>query len=148
MATWTIFDKFHFGLVSGVFNLDWSVDTIKVAIIKSTVAPVEATHDFWDDLNANEVSGTNYTAGGVTLSCTEALTTGVSKLGVSADPSAWAQHASGFNDGRYAILYKSTGTASTSPLIAFADLGGTVGNQAGALSLDFDTTNNILIELS
>lgn len=150
MATWTVFDNFHFGVLTGAFTLDWSVDTIKVALITSAVAPAEATHDFWNDLSANEVSasGTGYTAGGQALaSKTEALTSGVTKLG-AADPTGYAQNASGFTSARYAILYKDTGVGSTSPLIAFADLGSNVGNVAGALTFDFDTTNNVLIEAS
>ena len=43
----------------------------------------------------------------------------------------WSQDASGFEDARYAILYKDSGAAATSPLIAYADLGGDKGNKAG-----------------
>ena len=33
----------------------------------------------------------------------------------------WSAHASGFSTARYAVIYKSTGTASTSPLIGYID---------------------------
>lgn len=146
MPAWVIFDKFHFGVLSGAFTLDWSADTIKMALVKSAANPDEAVHDFWNDLNTHEVSGTGYTAGGQTLTGkTENLVSGVGRFGAS-DPTGYTQNAGGFADARYAVLYKDTGTASTSPLICFADLGGNVGNVSGALTFNFDTTNDLIFE--
>jgi hypothetical protein len=48
-------------------NIDYLSDTINIALVTSSYTPNLATHDFWDDVVANEVSGTGYTANGATL---------------------------------------------------------------------------------
>lgn len=48
-------------------NIDYLSDTIKVGLVTSAYSPNQATHDFWNDVVANEISGTGYTAGGATL---------------------------------------------------------------------------------
>lgn len=45
----------------------WASDAVKVALLTSEASPDPATDFLWTDLSANEVSGTGYTAGGVTL---------------------------------------------------------------------------------
>lgn len=78
-------------------------------------------HDFFDDIT-NEVSGTGYTAGGATLanpSVTQGNTNNRSYF--DADDVSWASAT--ITNARYAIIYKSTGTAGTSALIGYVDLG-------------------------
>jgi hypothetical protein len=48
-----------------------SETTVDVAMITDSATPDFTTHDFWSDLEANEVSGTGYTAGGAALTSTE-----------------------------------------------------------------------------
>lgn len=48
-----------------------SETAVSVAMITDSATPNFDTHDFWSDLEANEVSGTGYTAGGETLTTTE-----------------------------------------------------------------------------
>lgn len=48
-------------------NIDFLSDTINIALVTSSYTPNLATHDFWDDVVANEASGTGYTANGATL---------------------------------------------------------------------------------
>ena len=55
----------------------------------------------------------------------------------------WPQSAAGFSNARKAILYKDTGTASTSPLIAYADFGADKGNVTGDLTLQMDAAGII-----
>lgn len=47
-------------------NIDFLSDTINVALVTSSYSPSQA-HDFWDDVVANEISGTGYSANGATL---------------------------------------------------------------------------------
>lgn len=47
-------------------DIDLANDTIKVMLLTSSYTP-DLDHDFVDDVSANEVSGTGYTAGGATL---------------------------------------------------------------------------------
>ena len=48
-----------------------SETALSVAMITDSATPNFDTHDFWNDLEANEVSGAGYTAGGATLTGTE-----------------------------------------------------------------------------
>ncbi len=58
-----------FGSVAGggAPNVDFLTDTIYIALVGSGYTPNLATHDFWDDVVAQEVSGTGYTANGALL---------------------------------------------------------------------------------
>lgn len=112
--------------------VNFSADTIKLMLLASGYTPDRAAHVFQSDLTS-EVTGTNYSAGGLTLAgITAAIAANI--LHVDADDVTIAQSASGFTTARYAVLVKSTGVAATSPLICYADLGGNVGNVVGPLS--------------
>ena len=130
---WVQFDSYQEDLFEG--NIAHDSDTIKIALIDSTLAPAAATHDFWDDLNTNEVTGTNYTAGGNAVASKTITTAANVTTFDAADPAAWAQSASGFADARYAIMYKDSGVASTSPLMFYHDFGSDQGNVAGELAI-------------
>ena len=140
--TWQIFDRFRLRQNNGnSVNLDVpGGNGFKIAIITSTLAPDQNLHDFWSDLSANEVSGTNYTAGG-NLCATPSIT-GPDAAGLctfdAADPATWPQSASGFSNGRYAILYRDSGTGSTSELVAYEDFVTDKGNVAGDFSITLD----------
>lgn len=112
--------------------------TLKCAIVTAAYSLDQVNHDFWNDVNANEVSGTNYTAGGNT--CALPTWTGPDGAGLltfdASDPATWAQHAAGFSNGRRAIFYYDTGSAATSRLVAYtADFGADSGNVAGDFSV-------------
>lgn len=120
--------------------------TLKLAIFKSmTIGSSEqGAWDFYDDTTpgTNEVSGTNYTAGG--NQCATPTWTGPTG-GVltfdASDPATWSQHASGFSNGRRAILYYDTGVASTSRLVGFSDdFGADLGNVASDFSVAFNAS--------
>lgn len=140
MASWTVFDKFLENLLDGGgINLDTGGDTIKCMLIDSTRAPVEATDEFiGPDINANEVSGTGYTAGGATLA-NQTVTLAAGTVTFDGDDITWSQNAAGFNNARYAVLYKDTGTPATSPVIAFCNFTTDQNNVDGDLTLEMDT---------
>lgn len=99
-------------------NLASGGDTIKVALVTSSYTPDFDTHDFFNDIT-NEVSGTGYTAGGATLgSQTVTLNTTDNRFVFDAADTTWA---SSSIVARGAVVYKSTGVSSTSPLIAYID---------------------------
>lgn len=108
-------------LLNGGTLFDWDTDTIKVALVDNTYTPDQDLHDFFDDVSADEISGTGYTAGGLTLtSCAVSYDTTSNEVRLDADDAAWA---SATFTARYAIVYKDTGTDSTSPLIGYVDFG-------------------------
>jgi len=124
-------------------DVDYLADTIKCRINTSSYT-YSAAHDFHDDLT-NEVSGTNYTAGGPTLA---------SKTTSSADPCVWdcdditiAQSGGGFADGRNLIFYKDTGTSATSPLICRFGASANFGNVSGTLTIQIASTGLVRVDL-
>lgn len=105
-------------LMDGSIDLD--TDTIKVAFTTSSYTPNIDSHDFFDDIT-NEVSGTGYSAGGYTLSNKSVTVDTTNDRAVfDADDISSSNTTITF---RYGIIYKSTGTAGTSPLIAVLDFG-------------------------
>jgi len=103
-------------LTNGGIDLD--TNTIKVALVTSSYTPDEDSHNAFDDVT-NEVSGTGYTAGGATLS-NVSLTVDTTNdlLKFDADDVSWADSTI---TARGAVIYKDTGTGSTSLLICYKD---------------------------
>lgn len=107
----------------------------KVALITATWTPSQTGDEdaSVSGIRANEVSGSNYTAGGA--SCANPFCTqDGAYIEIGWDDITWAQHASGFTDARYALIYE----VSTDKAIAYIDLGGNKGNVNGPLTLDGD----------
>lgn len=115
--------------------VDFDTDTIKLALVTATYTPSASAHSVFSDVT-NEVTGTGYTAGGATIGSPTLTETGgvVTFAGANV---TWAQNAAGFSDARYAILYKSTGTGSTSTLIGYYDLVTDQSNQVIPFSAVF-----------
>ena len=130
--------KMYGNAPSKAFNgeIDWDTDTIKVSLHSNSYSPDQDNDEYYDDVG-NEVSGTGYTAGGATLASkanTYTNSTNVTKL--DAADVVWS---SVTVTCRYAVIYKDTGTPSTSPLIGYIDFGEDIENVAGDLTLEWDT---------
>lgn len=119
------------GTTNAVFDLD--TDTMKVSGHTNTYTIDQDTHDFFNDVT-NEVTGTNYTSGGATLG-TVTLTRSTGTVTFDAADVVWTQSASGFSTGRKFVIYKSTGTASTSRLFSVVTADADVGNVTGDLTI-------------
>ena len=115
-ATITHYKKFKLAGYDGS-DLDLANDTIKLALCTSAYTPAQA-HDFFDDIT-NELSGGGYTAGGNTLACSIGYVDNNVKFDA---PDEDFTALTGTNV-RYGIIYKDTGTATTSPLIGYVDFG-------------------------
>jgi hypothetical protein len=123
-------------------RVDWVNDTIKCALTTATYAPNQDTHDFFDDVT-NEVTGSGYTAGGVTLG-TKTLTydAATNETRLDAADALWATSTI---TARYAVVYKSTGTASTSALLGYVDFGGDQTTSAADFTIQWDATGVLKI---
>lgn len=134
-------------MASGVYNdykarafgdgtmVDLDGDTIKLALLTSSYTPDFDAHDFFDDVSANEVaaSGT-YSAGGATLTVT--LTQdNTDDEGVF--DAADVTFTTATITARYAVIYKSTGNAATSPLICLIDFGSNQTSTTGNFVITF-----------
>lgn len=97
---------------------DWVSDTIKCSLHTSSYAPDQDTHDFFSDLT-NEVVGTGYVAGGTTLaSKTVTYDSAVQHVKANAANATWPTSTI---TARFAVVYLDTGSAATSPLLAYFD---------------------------
>lgn len=133
-----IYDSFRSDILNG--NIDLTDDTIKIALVTSSYTPVQATHNFFDDVT-NEVSGTGYTAGGATLgSKVVSVTSNVAKFDAT-DPS-WTTSTI---TARGAVIYKSTGNSATSNLICYIDFGQDYTSAAGTLQITFNASGILTI---
>ncbi len=117
--------------------IDWNADTIKCALTTSSYTPNQDTHDFFDDVT-NEVVGTGYSAGGATLgSVTQSYNTSTNVMTMDAADASWSTSTI---TARYAVLYKSTGVASTSPLIAYFDFSTDRSSSAGTFAVQWNAS--------
>ncbi len=123
-----------YGTATG-YPIDWLNDTIKVALCTSSYTPNQDTHQFFSDLT-NEVVGTGYSAGGATLGTKSKTYTGATN--VSAFFAANAVFSTSTITARYAVVYKSTGTAGTSALIGYVDFGADVSSTGADFTITWD----------
>lgn len=140
MATPVLFNQFKLKQNNGN-AVDLDTATIKVMIVTNTYVPNQA-HAFKSDIT-NEVSGTNYTAGGTAIGGVTLALDGNTVEWVHNDIT-WAQNAAGFSTGRTFIWYEDTGTAGTSKLIMYMQEASDFGNVAGDLLLDGSATTGVL----
>ena len=116
--TATPYGKFLMNLGSGQFNL--GSDAIKIMLTTAAYVPNIDTHEFKSDVT-NEITGTGYTAGGASLTGVTWTYDATNKRGVlGASAVVWT--AATFTL-RYAVIFKWTGTATTSRLIGWIDFG-------------------------
>lgn len=126
-------------------EVDWDTDTIKVALTTSSYTPNQDTHDYFNDVT-NEVTGTGYTAGGNTLaSKTITYDDANNVIVLDAADTTWA---SSTITARYAVVYASTGTASTSPLIGYVDFGSDQSSTNGNFTITWDSTGIVRVTVA
>jgi hypothetical protein len=116
-------------------NIDFDTNTFKAMLVTSSYTPNKDTHDKRDDVT-NEVSGTGYTAGGVTTACTVTKDTANDRVTLQFAAVSWATSTI---TARALVIYKSTGTASTDNLVAYNDFGSDVSSTAGTFSVAAST---------
>jgi hypothetical protein len=115
-----IYNSFHEDLARG--NIDLDTDTFKMMLVTSTYSPNKDTHADRADVT-NEVSGTGYTAGGKTVTCTVARDNANDRTTLTFAAESWA---SSTITARGAVVYKSTGTAANDLLVFYNDFGGDI----------------------
>lgn len=112
-------------------EIDFDTDTCKAMLCTSSYTPNQDTHRYKSSVT-NEVTGTGYTARGVTLTGkTVNYTTGTNTLALDCDDPTWAASTI---TARYLVFYKDTGSDATSPLIAYVDFGADVSSTAAAFT--------------
>lgn len=127
-------------------EVDWDSDTIKVALLTSSYTPDQDTHDYFNDVNSYEVSGTGYSSGGATLgSKTVSYDSANNVIVLDAADTTWS---SSTITARYAVVYDATGTASTSALIGYVDFGSDQSSTNGNFTVTWDSTGIVRITVA
>ena len=136
-----VFNRFKREIANGGVDLD--TDTIKVLLVTSTFTPNVDTHQVLSDVT-NEVVGTGYTAGGAALANKTVTQDNTNDRCVfDADDTTWATSTI---TARAAILYKDTGTPSTSTLICYKDFTTDKTSTAGPFTIQWDATGILRFE--
>lgn len=119
--TFNLVNGFHVDLANKLHNL--TTDTLSIRLTSTTIAVTTATN-----AALTEVTGTNYTAGGIV--CSQTLSTVAAATTIeSAIDFLWTEHATGFTDAYMAVIYNDT----ASRIIAISDIrdGTTVVDSTG-----------------
>jgi hypothetical protein len=125
-----IYNSFVDDMARGAIDLD--TDTFKVLLVSSAYSPNKDT-DLKRSAVTNEVSGTGYTAGGVTSACTVTKDTANDRVTLSFAAVNWA---SSTITARAAVIYKSRGgLASADELVCYVDFGADVSSSSATFSL-------------
>lgn len=129
-----LYDKGREGFLDG--SIDWDTDTIKAALVASGYTPNLTTHDNWDDVSASVV-GTPQTLGSKTVAAGVADAADVTFTAVTGSAVG------------YIVIYKDTGTPSTSRLIACIDTatGLPVTPNGGDIIIQWDNGSNKIFRL-
>ena len=123
--------------------IDLVGDTIKVALMTSsyTFDPSTAVHQYWSEVVIDEINSsvTNYTTGGAALASKAITADDVSdRAEFDADPQVFTNIGNGTNDAfTQIIIYKDSGTPSSSPLIAHA-ITPTTTTTGSTITLEWD----------
>ena len=127
-------------------EVDFDSDTIKVALLTSSYTPDQDAHDYFNDVSTYEVTGTGYTSGGATLaSKTATYDSGTNVIVLDAADVTWS---SSTITARYAVVYDSTGTSSTSALIGYVDFGSDQSSTNGNFTITWDSTGIVRITVA
>lgn len=128
-----IYDKFLDNLVKGNINLN--SDTFYVMLVTSSYTPAKGSDANRSDVT-NEVVGTGYTSGGVQSTTTLTNDTTNHREDITFSNVSWATSTI---TAHAAVIYKSTGTASTDRLIAYVDFGSDVSSTSATFAVTFSS---------
>jgi hypothetical protein len=133
------YNSFKRDIANGSINL--SADIIKVMLVTSTYVPAIKTHTKISDVT-NEVVGTGYTAGGITLAGKTVVANNTTDKGVFAASNITLSSAT--ITARGAVLYKSRGGVATlDELVCYVDFNADITSTNGNFAITFDV-NGIL----
>lgn len=138
---WTLFDNFRKNQETDLaLNLATGGAHVKCALITSATQPNTATDTTWPG-SYTEVSGTDYTAGGIDISSGQSIAlSGGTVTYTTTTQILWHSSPSGFSNAQYAVLYDS----GTNRLIGWGSFGGNFGNTTGDLVLSLASAGIIL----
>jgi|SRR5215216_463470 len=131
-----------FGLTLEKFFIDTLGDSLEaedntIALISDAATPNFDTHDFWNDLNANEVTGTNWPALGVALTGTElTIASGV----LTHDATDVSVASTTITSAMASVYKRFTGTAASEELFDLHDFVTAVSTSNGTFGIQWNAS--------
>jgi hypothetical protein len=116
-------------------DIDLNAHTFKAALASSSYTPNQDTHDDWADVSANEVTGTNWAAGGQTLSITTGIDTANNRVSFTATDISVASVT--LSDGKHLVIYDDTHASDA--LVGYITFDTALAPSNGPLDIDFGT---------
>lgn len=133
-VTVNYYNSYFVDLCSALFDHSSGGSTLQCSL--HTAYTFVKTHNFFDDVAASEISGTGYTADGVTLTNQVATQDDTNnQCDMDFDDPEWTTSTLSATD---AILWKDTTVAATSPLWANIDFGATFASSATTFRIEID----------
>ena len=134
-------------MANGIYNefkkeldtIAWVASTVKVLLVTNAYVLNIDAHSNLDDIDAlgHEITGTGYIAGGTALTTKAIARDDVNDWSnYNADDAVWGTSTL---TARGAIVYKDTGVASTSTLIAFVDFVTDKSSSGGDFTVQWHT---------
>lgn len=113
-------------------QLDLVADTFKVALMQSSYVP-DASHLYFADVAEYEVVGGGYTAGGAAMSSiTVQQDAETGAVYATSDPVSWENSSLST---KFAVIYRDSGDAATSDLVACFDFDGIMQSLNGTFTV-------------
>lgn len=143
-----VYSSWLLGVLNGTFSTDWDTDVIRVALFASSASSYvrnSSGYTYWSQISSGEITGLGYTASGQTASGLAISFNGFNptRVKLTASYTSWANSTI---TARYAVLFKWTGNAATSPLICWIDLGSDKSSNNGTFELQWNSSG--IIEIS
>ena len=111
-------------------------DTFRMMLVTSSYTPNKDTHDRRDDVT-NEVTGTGYTAGGITVAATVTRDNANDRTNIVFAAGSWPNSTI---TAAAAVVYKSRGGASSADeLVFYNDFGGNITTSNTTFSVGVST---------
>lgn len=143
-ATGKLYGNGLLNLLNG--SVIWGTDDVYLALAATAYTPDIDAHNMWDDVVANEVTGTNWAANGQQADG-ETLSLVTANNDVEFDITDESTATVTLSDGKHLIVYTRTpGSDATRELIGYATFDTALAPAGGTLLLDFATTGLWLID--
>ena len=121
-------------------DIDVGGHVFKAMLASSSYTPNPDTHDDKADVVANEVTGTGWAAGGVTVTLDTAIDTANNRVYITI--SDINETTVTLSDGKHLVIYDDTHASDA--LLGYVTFDTALAPSAGPLSVDFDGTNGAL----
>lgn len=123
-----VYDKAKPRILSGEID---AAHTFKMVLLDATHTPAKATHEFYSDISADEISGSGYTTGGIALE-NVTITRNTVTAKFDADDVTMEEVAPDF---RYAAIYDDSHASNA--LVCLLDPGALVSPQGYMVVVQF-----------